>query len=342
MATSVSVVGGEPTPERPVVVAGAGISGLACAQALRSAGVPVRVLDRGRAVGGRLASRTFGGRRADLGASYFTVSDDRFHVVAEDWLERGVARLWTDTFHTATPRGLGSTVTGPVRYAGTRGQRSLAEDLSRGLDVRSGEEVEYISLGDDPEAEPAPAVVLAMPDPQAADLLDDAFDVERGLLEERTWLPSLALAAGFPRRGWEPALDGAFVSGSAVLRWVADDGRRRGDGAPVLVAHATPAFAAPRLDSPQDAGLALLAAVTDLLGIRDEPEWTHVQRWSLSAPAEGREERFHLGPAGLGFCGDGWGPRSKVETAWLSGHLLGEELAARLGGAPRASGPGTA
>jgi renalase len=327
LATSVSVVGGRPTPERPVVVVGAGISGLACARALQAAGVPVRVLDRGRKIGGRLASRALGGRRADLGASYLTVSDDRFRVVVEDWLARGVARPWTDTFHTATPEGLGATVTGPQRYAGTTAQRALAEDLAGGLDVRSGQDVEYVARGEDPEGQPAAAVVLAMPDPQASDLLADDFEAECALLGEREWTPALALVAGFGERSWEPALDGAFVSGSEVLRWVADDGRRRGDGAPVLVAHSTPAFAAPLLDTPQDAGPGLLAALRDLLRIRAEPEWTHVQRWSLSAPVGGREQRFHLGDAGLGLCGDGWG--SKVETAWLSGHLLGEELAAR-------------
>ena len=58
------------------VVVGAGISGLACARALRSAGLPVRVLDRGRKPGGRMASRRLQGRPVDIGASYFTAGDD--------------------------------------------------------------------------------------------------------------------------------------------------------------------------------------------------------------------------------------------------------------------------
>ena len=32
----------------------------------------------------------------------------------------------------------------------------------------------------------------------------------------------------------------------------------------------------------------------------------------------------------VGVCGDAWGPRSRVEQAWLSGQALGEELARRL------------
>jgi renalase len=45
----------------PIVI-GAGIAGLACARALATAGVPVRVLERGSRPSGRLASRTLHGR----------------------------------------------------------------------------------------------------------------------------------------------------------------------------------------------------------------------------------------------------------------------------------------
>ena len=58
-----------PTSQPTVAVVGAGIAGAACARALLAGGVGVQVLDRGRAGGGRLASRTVSGRRVDLGAS---------------------------------------------------------------------------------------------------------------------------------------------------------------------------------------------------------------------------------------------------------------------------------
>src|SRR4051812_49983885 len=78
-----------PLGEAPVVVIGAGISGTACARALRAAGVPVRVLDRGRRVGGRMALRRerIGGVEhvVDIGASYFTVSDPAYAALADDW-----------------------------------------------------------------------------------------------------------------------------------------------------------------------------------------------------------------------------------------------------------------
>ncbi|MGZ4650485.1 MAG: FAD-dependent oxidoreductase, partial [Kineosporiaceae bacterium] len=68
--------------ELPVVVVGAGIAGVACARALRRGGLGVRVFDRGRRIGGRMAlhRERLGGteRVVDVGASYFTVSDPRF------------------------------------------------------------------------------------------------------------------------------------------------------------------------------------------------------------------------------------------------------------------------
>ena len=115
-----------------------------------------------------------------------------------------------------------------------------------------------------------------------------------------------------------------------MLGWVADDGRRRGDGAAVVVAHSTSPFATAHLDDPAGAEPALVAALDAVVGA-GRPAWTHVHRWAHARPAEAREAPFHPGAARVGLCGDGWGsPRS--ETACVSGTLLGEALAADLVG----------
>lgn len=312
-----------------VAVVGAGIAGAACARALTDAGVPVRLLDRGRVAGGRMASRSLGERRVDLGASYFTVHDDGFRSVVDAWLERGLAREWTNTFHVAGPEGLGETKTGPLRYGATDGLRSLVVALLDGLPVEQATEVTSVAPGPTVDGTAYDAVVLAMPDPQAARLLHPSLAAERAAVAERVWEPVLALAAGWDRRRWDEAFDGCFVHGSDALGWIADDGRRRGDDAPVLVAHTTSSYAARRMVDPAGAASGLVAATREVLAIDAEPDWTYVQRWSLARPAAGREETFHLGDARVGLCGDGWGS-PKVETAWRSGRLLGEALAAEL------------
>lgn len=311
-----------------VLVVGAGIAGVACARALRERGLPVLVRDRGRVPGGRMASRTIVGRAVDTGASYLTTRDEAFRTVVDDWLERGLARPWTDSFATLGPAGPGQTSSGPMRYGAPGGLRSLVVDLARGLDVQSGSAVETVGLGPVVDGTAYDAVVLAMPDPQAARLLDPAFTAEHATLADRVWTPSLALAAGFPTRGWD--LDGAFVHDDPALEWIADDGARRGDGAAVLVAHSTPGFASSRLEDPGQAGPELVAALRRQLHLDAEPVWTHVHRWTYAKPAASRDSDFHLGAAGVSLCGDGWG-RSKVEAAYLSGHRLGAALALSLG-----------
>lgn len=310
-----------------VVVVGAGLAGVACARVLRAGGADVTVLDRGRVVGGRMASRSLWDRRADLGASYFTVADPGFRAVVDDWARRGLAREWTDTF-TVIGAGEPEDKQGPVRWGAAGGLRSLVEDLASDLDVERREVAGLAELGAD-----ADVVVLAMPDPQARRVLGDHPAAAR---LDRQWEPALAIAARWPARTWDDTspgghFDGAFVD-DPVLAWIADDGRRRDDGAPVLVAHSTPGFARRHLDTPPAAVPELVASLRALLGV-DEPADTWVHRWTHAKPSGSRDAPWLLhegdGPV-VGVCGDGWGPTSKVETAWLSGTGLGQEVAQRI------------
>ena len=308
-----------------VVVVGAGLSGVACARELRAAGLDTRVLDRGRVPGGRMAARTLWGRRVDLGASYLTVSDPGFAAVVDDWAERGLAREWTDTF-TALGAGAPDSKTGPVRWGAPLGLRSLVEDLAADLAVERREVRALAELDAD-------AVVLAMPDPQARRLVGD-HPVGDEL--HREWEPVIAVAGRWSGRTWDGVsptgrFDGAFVNDDPDVGWIADDGRRRGDDAPVLVAHSTPDLAARHLDDPAGAAPVVLRAVRRLLDI-GEPQDVHVHRWTFARPTGRREEPYALvdGERLVGVCGDGWGETPKVETAWLSGVRLGRALAARL------------
>lgn len=311
----------------PAIVVGAGIAGVACARALTEAGMPVTVLDRGHRVGGRMASRTTDGRPVDIGASYFTVSDPAFQAVVDDWQTRGLARPWTDTFAVLSDGDRTST-SGPMRWAAERGLRSLVEDLADGLEVTSARTISELTYDEElmVDGHPAEAVVLAMPDPQARRLLIGELQPERDLLS-REYEPVLALTATFATRTW--GLDGAFVSDDETLGFLADDGSRRGDGAPVLVAHSTSELAAAHLEHPSRAEPVMTDALRRLLDL-PEPRSTSIHRWSFARPAEPREEPYGLTERGIGFCGDGWHGKPRVEGAYLSGRALGEAMADRL------------
>jgi predicted NAD/FAD-dependent oxidoreductase len=284
-----------------VVVIGAGVAGLACAGALRDAGVPVRVLERATAPGGRLGGDVLDGRPVDLGAAYFTVSDPGFAAVTDRWLGAGLARPWEGPAFEVYGAGRSGGAP-PVRWAAPGGLGSLAVDLSSGLHVTCGVAVKTLTVFDSP-------VVLAMPATEAAQLLPAAAP----LAEAQDWQPSLAVALRYRRRCWKP-LTGAFVNDHPVLTTVCDDGSRRGDGAPVLVAHTTPGFAI------ESAAADVELAVRELLDLPDAAVAVAARRWPAARPTQPSGSAFAQ-VNGVYLAGDGFG-RPRVEGAWLSGRAV--------------------
>ena len=76
-----------------------------------------------------MASPEHAGRPIDTGASYFTVSDDRFGHVVGAWRRRGLARPWSDAFEVYERVAIRRSG-GPMRWAADAGLRALVQDLA--------------------------------------------------------------------------------------------------------------------------------------------------------------------------------------------------------------------
>jgi renalase len=76
--------------QRSCIIVGAGLSGLLAASTLQREGWDVTVVDKGRDVGGRMATRRIGRGNFDYGAQFFTVRGERFAGLLEDWRLRGL------------------------------------------------------------------------------------------------------------------------------------------------------------------------------------------------------------------------------------------------------------
>jgi len=327
-----------------VAVIGGGIAGVTCARELMRGGAQVTLLDRGHRLGGRLAAQTlrdtgtrWDGHIVDVGASYFTAASPEFTTQVDDWITRGIAREWTDTFHIADPQGLIGPKIGPMRYATPAGLRSVVADLAaqfdEGVDVRHPSDIQQVTWLDGPvvDGEHYDAVAICAPDPQSLRLIDETANNLNGVrtvLERHTraWEPTMALIAVAQERYW-PEFDGVFVNDDAILTWIADDGRRRGDDAAVLVAHSTAVLASGHLTDPIAAAPAVLAALRSTLGVQRDPDWFTVKRWTYAKPQSARPEACHWDPAArVGIAGDSWGGQPRVEAAYLSGLALGTAI----------------
>jgi predicted NAD/FAD-dependent oxidoreductase len=307
-----------------VVVVGAGMAGLVAARTLRDAGASVSVVDKGRSPGGRMATRRIGPATMDHGAQFFTVRTPAFARRVDDWLERGLVRIWSNGFDTDD---------GHPRYVGTAGMNALAKDLAIGLDVRCSSMAFAVRRGsrspwtvviDDGTAHDADAVVVTTPLPQAYALLADAGIELDDQLMRTEYDRTIALLA---QLGDVPAVPapGAAQSPSPDVAFVADNVAKGISAAPAITLHASAAWSETNWDEPIEV-LAdrLVELARPWLG--DVPIVEHhVKKWRFATPrSPWPDPCWHA--SGIVLAGDAFaGPR--VEAAHNSGLAAAHTLA---------------
>ena len=77
-----------------VLILGAGISGSVCAKVLAQEGFSTTIVEKGRGVGGRMATRRMEGARIDHGAQFMTVRHPQMQTFLSDWLSDEVVCPW--------------------------------------------------------------------------------------------------------------------------------------------------------------------------------------------------------------------------------------------------------
>ncbi len=328
-------------PDDSCIVVGAGISGLLAAHELRNAGWHVTVLDKGRGVGGRMATRRLGGAAFDHGAQFFTVRDDRFEKLVDGWLEAGVAAEWTRGFADAEGS---ANLDGHPRYRGSEGMTSIPKHLARDLDVRAGERVVRVDRKgsgwtvacESGEEVSGGALLLTAPAPQALDLAESgdfalAYDV-RAALEGIAYDPCVALMALLEGPSPVPEPGGVQIRGEP-LDWICDNATKGIAESPALTIHAGPRWSRRHFDDDkEDVARSLLDLAgeflrTDLAAMTTEAS---LQRWRYSWVTRSHDQACLVASEDppLVFCGDGFG-QPKVEGAALSGLAAADSLLGR-------------
>lgn len=324
---------------RTVAVVGAGLAGLACADALREAGQRVWLFDKSRGPSGRAATRRGDDWSCDHGAQYFTADDPDFAAEVRRWCEAGVAAEWNPRLrvHGASPvttrrdqptrRFVGvPAMTSPARWLASRQQlqlRHTIDALRREGDAWRLRSAEHGWLD-----ETFDAVLLALPAPQARALLDGLHPRLEALACGASMQPCWSVMAVYDTDPL-PDIDAAFVN-QPLLSWVCANHRKPGrTGAPCWLLHAQPEWSSRHLEAPQpwviDAMLAAFAA----LGAEASPRLAVAHRWRYArgALADVAPAAWDAG-SGLGLCGD-WLCGGRVEGAWRSGRALAAELLAQ-------------
>ncbi len=321
-----------------VLIVGAGLSGIAAARTLHAAGVDVLLLDKGRSVGGRMATRRLGAGAADHGAQFFTALSQEFQAVVDGWEADGFAFLWDIGLSKGSLTGnLGED---HIRYAVRGGMNRLMKHLAADIPTETGVRVvsvQQIDNGWEAKAEggqvyQAAGLILTPPPPQALALLA-AGNVQLAALD----------AEVLGRIQYSSAITGIFrVEGKVnipppgavhrpanPLPWIADN-QQKGVSLDetIITINSNGDYARRYWDAPEvEITETMKAVLIPYLAPGSQVVESQIQRWRYAFPQNIHTQRTlrTSGTRPLFFAGDAFhGPL--VEGAWLSGLAAGRSM----------------
>ena len=297
-----------------VIIIGAGIAGIRAGQVLQDAGLSVHLLDKGRRIGGRCATRRSAGYLFNHGAQFFTAADDTFQSAVLDAQTKGAVAAWDIGHHKPT-------------YIGTPSMRDFATALAGSLPIT--QEVKITSLTSDngvthltDEAGKhyrAKHVIVTAPAPQAAALVTLAAPELAKTAISASYDPCWTVMLGLAHA---PDVSHAIIRDAAPIGWAClEQARDIQMQLPALTIQADPDESIALLDKTAEEVCArLIAAYEDHTKVTLDISHRSAHRWLYARVAQPAD---HTAPyatedAGIVLAGD-WFGKARLETAFLSG-----------------------
>ncbi len=315
------------------LIIGSGLAGLSAANALSNNGLNTVIIDKGRGVGGRLATRRIGEAIFDHGAQFFTARSEPFKACVADWIRSGVAEQWYQSYP-GQPNG-------HPRYRGTPSMVTIAKYLAKKKTIMQSTRAVSLSHDgchwtvqlDNQETLIARSVVVTSPVPQTLDLLNQGntqlptpIAQRLKMIQYESCIAVMAVLDG-PTCLEDP---GALALDQGPIAWISDNHKKGASPIPALTIHANGEFSQAHFDHDRtEVGKQLIELARPLFGNANVTNF-QVHGWLYSKPTITDNDPSLLVSDGLDMpplilAGDAFaGPR--FEGAILSGWAAAEQL----------------
>jgi photolyase PhrII len=300
----------------PIAIVGAGLAGLFCGRLLASQGADIQLFDKGRGVGGRMATRRPQSTTSadavpsfDHGVIAFEFNHPNLAPYRKSWLSEGVIEGWQPKVALLDAHGNLETTLAPEVIVGSPTNNHLAKHLAEGQLVSSGEKVDKLVkaangwtlfVAGSPWPIRFSQVLLAVPPANVVELLkaadnsfQDSISVSLPTLPDLqpcwTAMVSLSLARPLP---WD-ILEIESTGNWAISTIVAEHHKpARMPCPPRLTVHCQREWSAIHIeDTPDDVAKRIGSELTQHLGDSlNSIDEIQIHRWRYAAPPQPTEE----------------------------------------------------
>lgn len=316
-----------------VAIVGGGLTGIMAARILREKGMEdVILIEKNSSVGGRMATCLIEPGIVDYGAQFFTARSPILQSYVSKWLQANWIKRW---FGNTYPR-----------YTSTTGMNSLAKHLAMGIEtklntrVNSIDEKEegFILSFESGESLQARSVILTAPAPQTEMMLYKGRvtlnENVMSTLSSIHFQPSLVALLTLNRPSRIPATGHLDKNLPEEIERIVDHQKKAISSSPTISVYMKPEWSLKAYNEKDEVLLKQILQLTEGYIEPDSIQTLQLKRWKYSEAIQPVRMPYLLASLShpLFIAGDAFlfpddpAGRTRIESAFLSGLAVGEEL----------------
>ncbi|MCW8849649.1 MAG: FAD-dependent oxidoreductase [Melioribacteraceae bacterium] len=322
-----------------VIIVGAGITGIAAGNYLNENGLNIKLLDKGKAIGGRLATRKIVTQnqhiKVDYGCKYIEANSFEFSQAVVGLIKNNTVKKWK----IVNQNSLLNEIEKNIRFIGKQSMRQIALELSQNLSISNGIKITKIYreagiwnlIDEDDNLYFSEAILLTMPVPQILELLKNSditiVPVKRDGLEKVEYARSIAAILTLETSSTLTDEGGVKLENSAISFVTDNNLKGVNEGPTTITVEMSNDFSVKNWDkTEEEIANNIIEESSDFLNSKVINYQIH--KWKYSTPIKIYPKKYEyiIEPGPIYFAGDAF-LGNNVESAYLSGLNAAKSMA---------------